>query len=87
MTRLYPHRYKSGGRRLRQRDLDDDGVARRGDREGRAQSWVDGHQASTAQHTDPEESEQEDSELQGGISVRRSQYGHAQLLPGEQEGD
>lgn len=87
MTDLFPYRYKSGRRRLCQHDRDDDGVARGGDCERRAQSWVDGHQASTAQQADPERSEQEDSELQGGVCVRRSQYGHTQLLPGEQEGD
>ena len=89
MTYLYSYRecWKSGRRRMCQRDSDHDGVAWRGDREGWAQSGVDGHQASAAQQADPERSEQEDPELQGGIGVRRSQHGHAQLLPGEQEGD
>lgn len=89
MTYFYPsrERWKSGRRRLCQRDCGNDSVAWRGNREGWAQSGVNGHQASTAQQADPERSEQEDAELQGGISVRRSQYGHAQLLPGEQEGD
>lgn len=87
MAYLYPHRYKSGRRRLCERDGDDDGVAWRGDCQGRPQSRVDRHQASAAQQADPERSQQEDSELQGGISDRRNQYGHSQLLPGEQEGD
>uniref|UniRef100_A0A8D3B2K1 Insulin-like growth factor binding protein 3 n=1 Tax=Scophthalmus maximus TaxID=52904 RepID=A0A8D3B2K1_SCOMX len=60
---------------------------RRGDREGWTQSGLDGHQASAAQQADPEGSEQEEAELQGGVGVGRSQHGHAQLLPGEQEGD
>lgn len=78
---------KSGRRGLCQRDPDGDGAARRGDREGWTQSGLDGHQASAAQQADPEGSEQEEAELQGGVGVGRSQHGHAQLLPGEQEGD
>lgn len=90
MTYLYSCRqcWKSGRRSQCDGDGDGDGVARRGDREGwRSQPGVDGHQASAAQQADPEGSEQEDSELQGGVGLRRSQHGHAQLLPGEQEGD
>ncbi len=82
-----PYRFKSGRRVLCQRDRDDASGVWRGDCEGWEQSRDDGHQAYPAQQTDPERSDQEDSELQGGVSVRRSQYGHSQLLPGEQEGD
>lgn len=83
----FRERWKSGRRQQCQRDPDNDSAARRGDYEDWIQSGLNGHQASAAQQTDPERSEQEDSELQGGISLRRSQYGHAELLPGEQEGD
>lgn len=87
MTDLFPYRYISGRRRLCQCNLNNDGVAWHGNCEGRAQTWANGHQASTAQQADPEGSEQEDSELQGGVSVRGSQYGYTQLLNGEQEGE
>lgn len=88
-TCLHLHREQRepGRGRLCQRDPDNDGAARRGDREGRTQPRLDGHQADAAQQADPERSEQEDAELQGGVGVGRSQHGHAQLLPGDQEGD
>lgn len=85
MTCSHPHRNESGRRRLRQHDGTHDGVARRSDGEGQPQ--LDEHQSPTPQHADPEGSEQEDSELQGGIGDGRNQYGRSQLLPGEQEGD
>jgi len=87
MTCLFSHRkYWKSSWRLRQRDPDNDSDARRGDCEGWAQSGVNGHEVSAAQQAAADGSEQENAELQGGIGVGRSQHGHAQLLPGEQEG-
>ena len=86
---LYPYRqrWKPGGGRGCKRDAGFDGAARRGDREGRTQPGVDGRQVPAAKQTDPEKGDQEDAELQDGVGVVGSKHGHAQLLPGEQEGD
>lgn len=77
MTHLCPRRHQSGGRRLRQLHRE---------HEERSRRRADGRQAAAPQQADPEGSEQEDSELQGGIGVQKDHRGRPELLPGEQEG-
>lgn len=77
MTHLRPHRHPSGGRRLHQLQRE---------HEERSERWVDGRPAAHPQQADPEKSKQEDSELQGGVSVQKNHHGHPELLSGEQEG-
>lgn len=84
---LFRERRKSGRRQRRQCDPDGDGVAWRVDRKGGSQPGVSGHQVSAAQQALPQRPEQEDSHLQDRIGLTWSQYGHAELLPGKQEGD
>lgn len=76
-----PCRFKPGGRRLGQHNSTDASPARDGD----CEEWPRRHQESSAQQAHPKGSEQKNSELQGGVSLRRGQYRHTQLLPGEQE--
>lgn len=62
MTLLRPHRHQPGGRRLHQRHCEHE---ERPERPERPERCLGRHPAARPQQADPEESKQEDSELQG----------------------